>query len=303
MTASKHVWGESAASDRVWAQVNGLAPAKAGRRLLAVWQAYIDESIDQDIIVLGGFVAPAENWAAFASEWAQMLPFAVRKDDNSYHFKMMEMAKNSERLERAQAFYRIIEKHVSFGLTVTMKLDEFRRARERIVVIDHPNGIMRMEKTLFFNPYLFSFYQVMMAFHENREAASHVLPVEQKVDFIFDERSEKKHILESWDAFLSTIPNKEIYGATPRFENDEEFLPLQAADFLCWWMREWETEGLEYNSTLLPWPKKQGFPVMQGSSSEDSLFDGMKRRTAAVIPKSAKIYDANTFINSQRQTF
>ena len=44
-----------------------------------VFQAFVEESEDQsgtDIIVLAGYVATAEAWAAFSKEWAAMPPMA-----------------------------------------------------------------------------------------------------------------------------------------------------------------------------------------------------------------------------------
>ena len=39
-----HVWGVSRAQDRIWGQVSGIAPSRAGRRLFMVLQAFVDES-------------------------------------------------------------------------------------------------------------------------------------------------------------------------------------------------------------------------------------------------------------------
>jgi hypothetical protein len=36
---------------------------------------------------------------------------------------------------------------------------------------------------------------------------------------------------------------RRLYGSIPRFENDQKFLPLQAADFWAWWVREWCEAG------------------------------------------------------------
>lgn len=44
---------------------------------------------------------------------------------------------------------------------------------------------------------------------------------------------------------MSKFPDQiaKRFGSTPRFEDDKEFLPLQAADFLAWWVRKWHDEG------------------------------------------------------------
>jgi hypothetical protein len=33
------------------------------------------------------------------------------------------------------------------------------------------------------------------------------------------------------------------FGESPAFRKDENFLPLQGADFWAWWVRKWYTEG------------------------------------------------------------
>ena len=71
-----------------------------------------------------------------------------------------------------------------------------------------------------------------------------IVPITWKIDFIFDNRSEKKEIISAWDETVEKTDDviKGLIGATPRFENDREFLPLQAADLWAWWVREWYEE-------------------------------------------------------------
>lgn len=64
-----HVWGVSTTQDRVWAQVSGLPPSKAGKRLFVVFQAAIDESFEEKgVFVLGGCIATAEAWIRDAAK-------------------------------------------------------------------------------------------------------------------------------------------------------------------------------------------------------------------------------------------
>lgn len=78
MAILDHVWGVSPASDRVWAQVSGVAPSRSWKRLLVVLQAYIDDSRGDDgTFVLAGYIATAESWAKFAGEWEELLPYGT----------------------------------------------------------------------------------------------------------------------------------------------------------------------------------------------------------------------------------
>jgi hypothetical protein len=92
---------------------------------------------------------------------------------------------------------------------------------------------------------------LLSLFHRRRyhdQKMADLLPTDKKVDFYFDEHSGAGVLLDYWDEFLESEPReiRELYGSYPRFENDEEFLPLQAADFWAWWVRKgYETGGLD----------------------------------------------------------
>jgi hypothetical protein len=239
VTAYSHVWGASRAADSVWCHVNGLAPSKAAKRLLMVWQGYIDESIDAEHFVFAGYLAPAEAWAQFAEEWDAMLRrMGVLAPNGTYRFKMSEMAALPERMDRVPGFYRIIEKHISMAISFTLNLSEFEAGKRRVLSIDPAtNQIRNVVGASIENPYVFAFAQMMASFHKFRlnPDVQELIPPNERVDFIFDQRLETRLLLECWDQFMENTGGREMYGATPRFEDDDEFLPLQAADFKAWW--------------------------------------------------------------------
>jgi hypothetical protein len=238
-----HVWGVSPAADRVWAQVTGVAPSQAVRRILMVLQAFIDDSYSPDgTFVLGGHIATAEAWAKFSEEWEQLLPLGTLAPNGKYHFKMAEMAATPERMARVPAFFRVIEKHVLLSLHVKVHLADMERAKARIWV---PRKTI--DWGFFQKPYLVAWRGLLDHVHgeASRPTIEQVLPRGEKIDFIFDEQTEKKVILPIWDEFAETRPDsyRETLGSMPRFENDQEFLPLQAADFWAWWSRKWYADG------------------------------------------------------------
>src|SRR5205085_4014763 len=63
------------ASERIWALVSGYAAADRAQRLLAIFQAYTDDSGrgDPAIFLLAGFVSTVPRWAAFSDEWQSAL--------------------------------------------------------------------------------------------------------------------------------------------------------------------------------------------------------------------------------------
>jgi hypothetical protein len=205
-------------------------------------QAFIDDSYESDF-VLGGHIASAESWAIFAKEWETLLPSGVLAANGKYHFKMAEMASTPERMERVPAFYWLIEKHVLVSISCRFNLVEYISAKERVREEFHKMGIT-IDFDRWENPYSFAFRALVDKFHNSRKDLEAVIPLGEKVDFIFDSQSEKSFILAAWDSYIAGREDdvRDCYGATPRFENDQQFLPLQAADLWAWWVREWYEE-------------------------------------------------------------
>lgn len=292
----RHVWGESPAADRVWAQVAGLRPQLADGRLLMVLQAYIDDSQKDGWFVLAGHIATTEAWAAFSRDWENLLPThgtMVPSPGTGYHFKMSEMAMIDERMSRVPAFYRLIEEHVAVSLSCAYRIVDLERAKQRIYI---PNAIIDFHH--YNNHYMFAFKMLMDMFHTYREIIERFIPVGDKIDFYFDEQAEKKIIVPMWDDYIRNRPAHVVgrYGATPRFEDDREFLPLQAADLWAWWVRKWTSEGhpeLQDGPDFGSWQgKRAGFPKLAFTADEDSITKGLVKIALELMPDGYKaVYD------------
>jgi hypothetical protein len=204
-------------------------------------QAYIDESSDENgVFVLAGCISDAESWAAFTKEWEEVLKYGILNKHGRYHFKMSDMALNEERMSRVPLFLKIIEKYVLGFVSAKIDISELKRALSRIRITNiHINwGALS-------NPYYVTLRCLLDMFHLTRDQIADVIPIDEQINFIFDYRDEKKTILSIWDEYLQARPGdvKKCYGATPRFEDDEKFLPLQSADLWAWWVRKWYNEG------------------------------------------------------------
>ena len=241
MSILDHKWGESHGADKVWATVVGYGPALSSGRVLVNLQAVIDDSRDQDgVFVLAGYISTAERWAQFSEEWEALLPLATKSRAGISRFKMAEMAQSSERLARVPAFFRVIEKHVMASVSVKIFTRDIDFAQKRIFV---PDAVIDWEPVS--NPYYICFRCLMDLFHINRPSMDFVFGEGNKIDFFFDIQSESSQILTMWDEYLSNRPDdvRRRYGGHPVFKSDEEFLPLQSADFWAWWVRKWHKEG------------------------------------------------------------
>jgi hypothetical protein len=283
-----HRWGLSPAQDRVWAQVTGLAPSGAVRRFLMAlnFQAFIDDSVtgpspDREF-VLAGHIAPAEAWAKFAKEWEELLPSGTIAENGNFHFKMSEMGQTPERMERVPPFYWLIENHVTMSVSCRMNLTDFQKARERVRSMALGFGLV-IDFVRWNNPYYVVFRGLIDVFHLERELIKSEIPLDEQVDFIFDDQSEKSFILAAWDEYLAAREDdiRDYYGATPRFENDQKFLPLQAADLWAWWVRRWYEEDAAQVPDKMrafdfgKWRGKRR-PVLAFSYSEERLVETLQ---------------------------
>jgi hypothetical protein len=226
-----HVWEQSVTVDRVWAQVLGKRFAAAERTPLMVIQAHVDESVSGENVgerffVMAGHIATAQQWAAFIPDWESFLDWATVGPNGERRFKLYEMGLGDDAKLRILAFYRVIEAHAPVSISVQFRLADLERAKARIMV----PGV-RIDWGIVGDPYAVAFKAILQGFHHNRAGFSEVIPGGEPVEFIFDDISQKKPILEAWDGFLATSTEafRNSLGGI-RFDKEERLLPLQAAD-------------------------------------------------------------------------
>ncbi len=257
-------------------------------------QAYIDESCDEDgVFVLAGCISDAESWAAFTKEWEEVLKYGTLNKHGRYHFKMSEMALNEERMSRVPLFLKIIEKYVLGFISAKINVSELKRALSRIRI---PNVHINWDALS--NPYHVTLRCLLDMFHLERNQMADAIPLDEQVDFIFDYRDEKKTILSIWDEYIKARPDevKKYYGAAPRFEDDEKFLPLQSADLWAWWVRKWYNEGTpekilagDFGEFNLKATRKHS--RVEISLNEEQLVEDIKRTLRGQISADHIIYD------------
>lgn len=231
--------------ERVLALVSGLPRPQRQRRLFMALQAYIDDSMTADaVLVLAGYVASLEQWLSFSDEWQQRLDMKPRWP----YFKMSEVgaSEDPERWERAGWFYRVIEDHAQAFATVVVEIEALRRVVRELGLPD-----------LLENPYVTA-YRAIVDFTSQYQ---HELGITDPIDFIFDEHGQADQIRRGFEVFKKFTSPELLprLGRAPRFEKDTEFLPLQAADLLAWHVRKhWLKRGSITSSDIaVSWPIKK----------------------------------------------
>lgn len=205
------------------------------------FQAVIDDSQDErGVFVLAGYIARAADWADFAQEWQRLLPLTHLGKSGKRRFKMSEMAQSADKRSHLPAFFRVIERYVFASISARISTADLRRIQARILV----PGI-EVDWGLYANPYYVTYRCLMDKFHAARPAMTEWIPQDEKIDFIFDGHRSERQIRAGWNDYIDGRADelRAFYGSCPTFEDDEDFLPLQAADFWARWVRKWCLDG------------------------------------------------------------
>ncbi len=207
-------------------------------------EAYSDDSGrgQPPVFVYAGWVSTADRWADFANEWdrALTIPPSVT------HFKMKDAAacegefarfSKPQRDERLRLLMDIINSHVDYGVSVSVRQDHYTEVFDNVLSVTYDS------------PYQFAATHLMARIvgWERMDLRN------SKVKFIFDEMNatEEAEIKHFWDLTRKRGPawvRRRVGRVT--VEDDEDVLPLQAADILAWVTRRVFDEISQKNEDL-----------------------------------------------------
>lgn len=206
-------------------------------------QAFFDESgnaPDQTLMSLGGLLATARKWELFADRWNAL----CRKGPS------VEFVKYTEIVRRDGQFkgFSEAERDARLAEMVDVIIDCCRAVMWVTIRHDHFQKYVQSVSTPFRN-LLNDAPQLILI---GRSVVPTIkllndLKLRDRCDFYFDELDGcETWVQELWPKMRSTdwIPPHLIKkGAKPfigkaRFESDDEFLPLQAADLIAGWRRD-----------------------------------------------------------------
>jgi hypothetical protein len=288
-----HVWGVNPSVDRVWAQVAGIAPAQAVGRWLMALQVFIDDSYtDGGVYVLAGYLAKAEQWAAFTADWDALLPETYPGKAGIRRFKMAQMAMHMDRVAR---FHKIIERHLPYCVSVKLDAKDVERAMSRVW---SDNIDIAWDPLFDVDVMAFTMMASTLISRLSKDDRISDLLRGERIDVYFDKHSRSDWMEDAWEAVVNDTPKEDvsIIGSGPRFECDEDFKPLQAADFIAWWIRKaYENDKLNelFSGDFGHW-KGKNVPGIHGQMSEDEITGFMiNRLRRSALGFTANIYDAN----------
>jgi hypothetical protein len=147
----------------------------------------------------------------------------------------------------------------------------------------------------------FAFRELLKHFHlgrisEHKKLLERRLPLHDPIDFYFDNESSSSEIIGVWERFVATRPEniRHLYGSVPRFEDDEVFLPLQAADFWAWWVRKGAEDGKlkqVANADFGFWKGSNNIMAIVMTANEDQLVQSIITALQAEYGYTWKIRD------------
>ena len=268
-------WSKTAAP--IWEMVCGYESAVRRQQALFMLTAHFDDSWNEDVFVVAGFIATAEAWAAFSDEWSLILgsPRGIGKLVANDAMKMrgeFHGFSTEERDRKLDALARIINEYASLEvfcmLPVKSLNEEFKRT-----------GLPKEAA----DPYYHAMLSVIHGIASQQIANGTI----EEVHFIFDEKKKQEaQIYKAWGevAESQTEEMRTIMGRTPTFDSDDKVLPLQAADWAAWHRREQGILKAEFHLNERPWrrvPAIGGF-VPEGKIREAfaQIAEGYAKRSS-----------------------
>jgi hypothetical protein len=144
---------------------------------------------------------------------------------------MNEIGGSPERMLIAGWFYRAIEEHLQRFVAISVNIKSLKQA-----VTDTGFRDAMVDPSYLDNPYILGFRAIL----DLTAQFQHELGIAEPIDFFFDQRGEEQKVRAGFEIFKEYCREdiKDRLGSKPRFEDDEEFLPLQAGDMLAWHVRK-----------------------------------------------------------------
>ena len=195
------------------------------------FQAFIDDSgSGQPVFVLSGYISLDYWWEDFSDEWQLLLDEAPKLA----YFKMREAAnlsqlfagmKAEDRNQRIKKFFSLIRicAHAAVISVIPVKLFD------SIVKTN-------VQQPEFEDPYFVSLFEIIIKVLEQQIAMNSA----DSIEFIFDNNPRIAAKVPYYYQLTRTLLRPELrdlIAPAPRFEDDRNFLPLQAADAQSWYYR------------------------------------------------------------------
>jgi hypothetical protein len=273
---------------------------------LTGFQAFFDDSgTGVPVFVLSGFVSPIYRWGAFSEEWQALLDESPKLK----YFKMWEAAhlsdqfggmKAEQRNERIQKFFRLIQKAVELSASCVIPIAPFKRIWKGKIdggkEWSDPYYVALWDMITFLTDKHFR----MRLFEAMATNDGQSPSIYGTLEFIFDDNARLAALVPPYYQLIRAKLHplfRGWIGVSPKFENDLEFLPLQACDAQSWYFRRLYAERF-HNEPFKPDMPKSLFAPLDEIPAAMSFFSPERmRKTVAKAPPSKKTHVGFTNIH------
>jgi hypothetical protein len=291
------------ASDTVWARVSGYPRHTRERRLLMVLQAVMDDSggfheIKNPVFVLAGFLADSSAWAVFSDEWQAALNGPPRLE----YFKMSEAKALNGQFDgwdrnlvdlKLDDLVAIIKKHAFLRMSVSVDKESFNSIIRNSFYVNRTHNMNE--------PYYIAFQRIILMMPAAQALRPDIFGnTAQPIDFIFDGQDEiGSDAQQAWHEIKQSCQQAAQAGRTdfrpylgkrPDFQNEKEFVALQAADFYAWQVRRLFFDGTGHINRWL----KSLSTIPQVSKHIDR--DDLEKLTFGIPQPSLDVYSDGLFL-------
>src|ERR1700683_2861464 len=173
-------------------------------------QAFFDESYDDDIYVIAGWVFTAERLPAFSEEWQHFLDMKtsikyLKMNDAMTLDGEFKWWRKDARNEKIRLLMGCISDHASLAVSSYMPHRTYKQMFADV----------RQEPDI--GPYAFMLESIVKGLADHHEA----IGFREKIDLVFDEQViEQGKIISEWESFKECNPEIEDWlGGAPKFKD------------------------------------------------------------------------------------
>jgi hypothetical protein len=228
-------------------------------------------------------------------EWSSLLTMRSPHWLALSEYHAQEMHGTQLRDEQSELFYRVIEKHLSVHISVSLRPSEVKRVYENAVWPDWLDN-----REVIGNAYFAGFQAMMLGLTWEQNQFG----IDGPVELIFDAHSSWKQPTRSWNITKQWTPFAQVRALMrqpPSFRNSATTMPLQAADLLAYYVRQ--SDVASSGKLVFPWKQNKRMRGVHFFLTEEMLRKKLNDVVLACSLGRANISPATVaYIVNKRRT-
>lgn len=222
-------------------------------KLLAVlnYTGYFDESgtdVNSRVIVVGGYVSPAQDWRRLEIKWHKILNRAIPKEPRYYHTtdaqanppRGIYRGWSREKADRmTDRLIPLLKDHVRWGLAICLLREDW------LSVLEIAKRVFPKPKEVDKFPYI---VLSKMCIEGLVSILGDKLPREEKIGFVFERNNLSGVLVKGYEILEKNPKYARRFRGFYIGQHKEDFPGLQAADLFVWHYRRFAEHKVGYRS-------------------------------------------------------